>query len=242
MSSFGAPVLPEPHTVHLYQAALDLPLEVLNSLKRHLSTEEEARAQRFLVEPARCQFVAARGILRAILGRYLNLPAAAILIRTGVYGKPHLPDFPELHFNVSHTKQRVAIAIATQPIGVDLEWINPSIERNAIAERFFSRQERETLRSLMPEQQLAAFFGCWTRKEALLKAVGFGLGIPLDAFDVSIPHEAPRLLNSRDARLNTEDWSLADLAVPAGYAGTVAVRGRLDGVREYLWSSPETGV
>jgi 4'-phosphopantetheinyl transferase len=129
----------------------------------------------------------------------------------------------------------VVIGIAAIEIGIDIEWIDAKTETFAIADRFFAPGEVEAIRRVPPDQQHTAFFDCWTRKEALLKATGFGLGIPLDSFAVSIPHEAPRIVGAYDERLRPELWSLANLQVPPGFAGAVAISGRLDTVVDFHW-------
>jgi 4'-phosphopantetheinyl transferase len=128
---------------------------------------------------------------------------------------------------VSHSQELGLYAITrNRKIGVDLEYIRTAFACEQVAERFFSSQEKATLRSLPPRLKYQAFFTCWTRKEAYIKARGEGLFLPLDQFDVStIPGEPALLLNTRGDPQEANRWSLRELGPSAGYVAALAVEG-----------------
>jgi 4'-phosphopantetheinyl transferase len=125
-------------------------------------------------------------------------------------------------------------------VGIDLEYIRSDLQVEQLAERFFSRREIATLRTLPPEVQRQAFFLCWTRKEAYLKARGEGLSLPLDQFDVSlIPGEPAALLSTQRDPYEVSRWSLQELTPAPGYAAALAVEGHGWGLACWQW--PDLG-
>jgi 4'-phosphopantetheinyl transferase len=116
-----------------------------------------------------------------------------------------------------------------------LENIRPGIEWSGLARRFFSPAEVSSLNALPAELQVDAFFHCWTRKEAYIKALGEGLNVPLDSFDVSLnPREPAALLRGTNGR-----WSLRTLEPAAEYVGALAVGGRDWSLRLWHWQAAE---
>jgi len=203
----------------------------MNSLFHTLSEDEQARAERFYFQIDRERFVVARGALREILGVYLNRAAKSVLFCYGPHGKPalaHDPGRNTIHFNVSHSHGVALYAVTRgREIGIDLEFIRESLEVEQLAERFFSQREIATLRGLPVNLRKHAFFLCWTRKEAYIKARGEGLSLPLDQFDVSlIPGEPAALLRTQADPDETLRWSLQELSVDPGYVSALAVEGR----------------
>jgi 4'-phosphopantetheinyl transferase len=160
--------------VHVWRASID-GLPHLAQLEATLTDDERARANRFRFPRDRERYIAARGQLRALLSRYLNRPARDFRFTYTAYGKPALVS-DELRFNVSHSHQLALFAFAWQrDLGVDVEYIKPDFGTMDIAESTFSLHEFAALRALSPDQQTDAFFNCWTRKEAYIKAIGEGL-------------------------------------------------------------------
>ncbi len=154
-----------------------------------------SRTGRFVAESDRVRFMACRAALRRILAGLLDADPAEIKFQYSEFGKPSLigEHSRGFHFNVSHSDNIAMIAVTSQSqIGVDVERVRPDIDATGIAERFFSAVEREMLASLPGELQVEAFFRCWTRKEATIKAIGEGLSFPLDQFDVSLAPMSPR--------------------------------------------------
>ncbi len=221
------PGLPlERDAVHVWHAGLSLPPDQLERLRQALSADERERAARFVFAKDRDRFVAARGILRDILGNYLGQPGGALRFEYGPYGKPALAGEPRgLRFNVSHSGDLALVAVTRgQEIGIDVEAVRPERADEQLARRFFSPREVAALLALPEAERGAAFFACWTRKEAYIKARGDGLSIPLDAFDVSLaPGEACALL--RASGDDPARWALRALDTGPGYAAALAVEG-----------------
>jgi 4'-phosphopantetheinyl transferase len=216
------------HDVHVWTAALVLPPERVAMHEASLSSDEHARAARFLFARDRRRFVAGRGILRAILGCYLQRPPAQIRFNYNPRGKPSLAGLSsqeQIHFNLAHSDDLAVFAVSRiAGIGIDLEMLRAMNDAEAIAERFFSTHESKLLKSLPSSQKQAGFFNLWTRKEAWLKAAGEGIGELLNQVEVSLrPGEPARLLSiSNDAKAASK-WSLRELAPAPGYVGALAV-------------------
>jgi 4'-phosphopantetheinyl transferase len=215
--------------VHVWRAPLDSNDPGLARLAGTLVGDEQERARRYYFEKDRRHFIAGRGLLREILGSYLGWDPARLGFTYGAHGKPSLaePASP-LCFNVSHSAGLLLVALAWgRQVGVDVERINEELRHAEIAERFFSAHERAALAALPPALREQAFFACWTRKEAYIKARGRGLSIPLASFDVALAPGLPvALLASRDDPRQEGRWSLMELAPGPGYAGALAVEGK----------------
>jgi 4'-phosphopantetheinyl transferase len=214
--------------VHVWRSTLDVGEAERERLARTLSSEEGGRALRLHTVVARRRFVAARGILRRILGRYLAVAPSALRFAAGAYGKPVLPG-SGLQFNVSHSEGIVMYAVSVYgPVGVDVERISPALDWAQIAAHALSPGEAAALHDLPAGDRRAAFFSCWTRKEAYLKARGYGLRAPLEAFDVSVgPAVPPALLALRAPLADGRSWWLRDCHPAPGYVAAVAGEGRL---------------
>jgi len=201
-----------------------------DSFEAVLCEGERERASRFVFERDRAQYVVAHGLLRMVLARYLGAPPAALRFDVGRYGKPRLADAnggTALTFNLSHTSDLVVIAVARhRAVGVDVERWLPKLEHEEVAERYFSRAEQAELRSLPPDQKIGGFFACWTRKEAYIKATGFGVSRGLDYFDVTVaPGKQARIIADRLGSVGVNRWTLHDLALPDSYSGAVVGEG-----------------
>jgi 4'-phosphopantetheinyl transferase len=216
--------------VHVWRIGLDQPPEFHERFLRTLDREEQARANRFHFEKHRRRFMVARGFLRLLLARYLDTKPEDVRFSYGPYGKPklqgeHHPD--RLRFNVSHSHEIAVFGFAyDHELGIDVEYINHDFAREDIASRFFSRSEVETLNALPDQQKTKAFFRCWTRKEAYIKAIGSGLSHPLDQFDVTLaPGEPAALLRVAKDPQAAARWTFFDLEIEDDYAGALAVEG-----------------
>lgn len=240
----AAPPLGEDE-VHVWHVGLDRGSEEARALRRLLSSDERARAARFHFARDRSRFEGARGLLRLLLGHHLGLAPERIAFAYGPRGKPGLPagGSAGLAFNVSHSAGRALIAVTRgRQLGIDLERERSVPEMDAIAESHFSCRERAELRALAPSERPAAFFRCWTRKEAFVKATGDGLLRPLDAFSVTLgPGEPARLLEVGEAPDEASRWWLEELGVPAGFWAALAVEGRPSRVVCRHWPESEEG-
>ena len=232
----GRPVLG--NEVHVWRVALDRAPSDVAPFWEVLAPDERRRAERFHFERDGARFAVARAALRMVLGRYLGVDPVEVAFDYGRRGKPRLVGAsPPVRFNVSHSDGLALLAFARgRELGVDVERARDLADLEEIAERFFSTREASTLGALPPAERRAAFFRCWTRKEAWIKATGEGLAQPLDAFEVSLTAgEAPRLERVVGQPGEAERWWFADLAPARGYAGALAVRGRPSGLARWNW-------
>lgn len=219
-----------PDQVHVWRASLRPPADVLARLQTTLSADERARAARFHFPQHRTAFVAGRGVQREILARYTGLPPTALMYREGSHGKPELDGAAGgmgIRFNVSNSGDLALYAVTLgRELGVDLELLKPMPDGMDIASRFFSAPENEVFAALPDDVRDLAFFRCWTRKEAYIKAVGEGLSMPLDRFDVAFaPGEPARILRTRGNPAEAERWTMLALEPGPGYVGALAVEG-----------------
>lgn len=221
--------------VHVWRVELEPSADEVAELARTLAEEERERAARFHFARDRRRYVVARATLRRILAGYLDADPSEVAFTYAAAGKPELarPSAapgagPALRFNVSHAHERALVAVNWgRRIGVDIEWIRSIEDREGVARRFFSEGERFDLETLGEAERGVAFFTCWTRKEAYLKATGAGVTAALDGFRVSLlPGEPARLLETRDDPDERDRWTLAEVPCGEGYVGALAVEGR----------------
>jgi 4'-phosphopantetheinyl transferase len=163
-----------------------------------------------------------------LLGKYLNLSSAELRFQYSPYGKPSLDNVSpgeRLRFNLSHSHERALVAFTRAgKMGVDLEFMRADFDFHEVAERWFSAREVEMFSALPASLRTEAFFNCWTRKEAYVKARGEGLSHPLKSFSVSLaPDEAARFLSIEGDAMHYSRWSLQNLQVAEGYAAALAV-------------------
>jgi 4'-phosphopantetheinyl transferase len=194
-----------------------------------LSDDERQRARRYRHDRDRRRFVVARGRLRQLLGERLGVPPAAVELACGRNGKPALaPRFAGSgwRFNVSHCGEIALYALSRRrEVGVDVEAVRVLEEGDEIARRFFSRREVAAYRALAPRDRPLGFFNCWTRKEAFVKALGVGLSLHLERFDVSLaPGEPARLLRIERGLSERAGWRLAAFSPLPGYVAALASR------------------
>jgi 4'-phosphopantetheinyl transferase len=217
-----------PDEIHLWQAVLNP--QLADSVVHQLTTDELARADRFHFDKDRIHFVAARGLLRYLLSTYTGLLPVAVKLSYAEKGKPSLEESHQsaVRFNLAHSHGLALFAFSHgRELGVDLEYLREELADEKVAERFFSAGEIEALASLPIESRKQAFFNCWTRKEAYIKALGAGLSMPLNEFDVSLkPGEPAALLANHREPLEVERWTMRSVAVPAGYEAAIVVEGR----------------
>lgn len=198
-----------------------------------LSSEERTRSRKFRFDHLRQSFIFTRGTLRILLGRYLELAPEAISFRYSGTGKPYVDIETSLRFNTSHSGDIVLFAFARNcDVGVDVEQIRALPDMDGIVHRFFCPEEVSQFTLLPPAERENAFFHCWTRKEAYLKATGNGLSTRLDSFCVTLlPSEPARVVRIRGMSHAARAWTLHDLAFSPKYAATVAYRDALRPLR-----------
>jgi 4'-phosphopantetheinyl transferase len=191
-----------------------------------LSPQELQRAERFRFEHLRHSYTRSRGSLRLLLAHYLGRPPNEIQLICRPKGKPILRDSSQIDFNASHSGQMALYAFTVGcELGIDVEQLRKLDDAESIAARFFSTAEASELLSLTPEQRGPAFFRCWTRKEAYVKAVGDGLAIPLNRFQVTLlPGIPARFVQLASDMGTAADWTLDHLELAPGYLGALAYR------------------
>lgn len=217
-----------PHDVHIWLIDLDISESDRHYLAQTLSTEEYQRAEKFAFELHRVRFIAGRGLLRTILGKYSGLKPASIRFRYNTYGKPALVSGNagnSLYFNISHSNDKALFAVTRSgEIGVDIEFHNEQTDIGQAGSIAFSSTELAALRSQPPGRQHNVFFQFWTRKEALIKAIGQGLTLPLQKIDVSTTPEKPIVVPVEvEGKSREKNWHIRDIDVFPDYAAAVAV-------------------
>ena len=227
----------ENDVVHVWRVLLEAPLNIYHSLRETLSPEEVQYAQRFRFEKEQKHWIITHGVLRKLLGQYLHTKPQNIQFTKNTYGKPSIlsPEFgTHVYFNLSHSNTIALFAFALdRQVGVDVEYTRIDMYDDALAKYCFSSNEYDMLCSLPEAQRKKAFFLCWTRKEAYIKAKGKGLTIPLKQFDVSLtPGEPAVLLASREDDPAIIHWSLHALEPGNDYVGAFAIEGS---VQQHYW-------
>jgi len=227
--------------VHVWRIPLAAPATALAELESLLQPAERDRAARFRFERFRNRFTVGRASLRILLGQYLGLPPRHLEFVFGPHGKPELANpgvRPPLHFNLSHSQDLALLAVSTVgPIGVDVEHLRPVPEARQLVTRFFSSREDREFSRLPEQEQPRAFFSLWTRKEALLKAIGEGIAHSLKLVEVTFrPEEPVRFLALPGGRV-PEEWSLKHLEPGDGFVGALVVHGQPRRIETYAWAS-----
>lgn len=226
-----------PDKIHIWLFRLEDPGRVYPVWERSLSVEERERSKQYKFESDRLRFIARRGLLRQLLGRYSGIPPAGISYQTDPYGKLSLPLSP-FSFNLSSSQDRIAFAFSLgKEIGVDIERVRPLPELSAMAERWFSPDERTGLLDLPMNLQVEAFHHVWTQKEAFIKARGQGLSHPLHDFSVSVdPSQPGRLLSIKQDPGQAAHWKMATTS-ETGWRAAVCARAEAE--LEFIWHEPE---
>jgi 4'-phosphopantetheinyl transferase len=219
--------------LHIWLAWLDVEPQERTRLCTYLSKDEVSRAERFVFPRDRDHFIVAKGRLRELLGKYLHCPPNAVQFKTGRYGKLSLlDDGNQLRFNLSHSHGLTLYVFGMgRELGIDTEKIRPEFAREGIAQRYFSATEQRDLTEVPKELRDTAFFLCWTRKEAYIKAHGDGLQIALDSFNVSLKPGEPETLRSADS----DRWSMRSFTPAPEFVAAVVAEGEIHSTR--FWSS-----
>jgi 4'-phosphopantetheinyl transferase len=222
--------------VHVWCASLDRPPLPLEHLIEVLTPDERATAARLHAERDRLRSGSSRGLLRWLLGGYLDVAPGRVGIQHGVRGKPMLAN-ARLRFNVSHADGLLLLAVARRfEVGVDLERLRPLPRALAIADRYFAEREIQALRALPRDRVDEGFFSCWTRKEAYIKAHGKGLAVPLDQFEVALePTEGAVTIDVHTELNESRTWSLHGLRPALGFVGALAAAGAVRRVFSRTW-------
>lgn len=243
-SASAGSVPAQPVRVDVWHARLDVDAALVERCRNWLDAGEAERAARFLRTEHRDRFIVSHGLLRAVLATCAGGDPGAIRFACDPHGKPRLagaaPDRGWC-FNLSHSDVRAVVAVAwATAVGIDLERHQPVHERDRLVERFFAEPERRSWARLPVASRDAAFFRLWTRKEAVLKATGQGLGLGLERCAVSLDEPA-RLLEIPVEFGPAAAWTLVDLDLGPDFTAALAVRAaavRID-CRPWCWDGPQ---
>ncbi|MFT7239170.1 MAG: 4'-phosphopantetheinyl transferase [Cyclobacteriaceae bacterium] len=191
-----------------------------------LSDDEVKRSKKYRFKIDRDTFIAGRVALRFLIAEYINANPEEICFDHNAQGKPSVNNSAGLEFNLSNSYGKIVIALCINDIiGVDIEQNTRPVEIQNIAKSFFSQPEIETLEKISDENKLIAFYNCWTRKEAYIKALGGGLSIPLDQFGVSLaPSSKAEILFIEGNSTEPSQWSLVSFDFEHEFTGAIAVR------------------
>jgi 4'-phosphopantetheinyl transferase len=222
--------------VHIWRVELDRNTSEIAALRTVLPSTDIERASRFRTSELSNRWIVARGALRSILAAYLGLKPMGLIFSEGAHGKPELVHARNsIFFNLTHTHNLAFVIVAPdRRVGVDAEWIRDNVEVEKLSRRFFAPEEADEILALPGEAQLAAFFSCWTRKEAFAKALGMGLTTPLNQYRVSIRTEEPARLISTKWHERSH-WSLMDIS-ESGVAAAAAIEGVEPTLRRFEFS------
>jgi 4'-phosphopantetheinyl transferase len=226
---------------HVWKASLDQPADMVAKFKPLLSQDEYRRAERFHRPSDRHRFIAGRGILRKIISAYLALAPDEVQFTYNEYGKPFIStdqNCGALSFNLSHSNGMALYAVTRgRRVGVDIEYMREDLATLEVAERFFSKDEFEVLKAVSSDHGTKAFFNCWSRKEAYIKAIGMGVSYPLDRFTVSLASNvAPALLKVDADATEAARWKMYELDVGKGYAAALIVENPPVSLRRFQWN------
>ncbi|MDR1012615.1 MAG: 4'-phosphopantetheinyl transferase superfamily protein [Coxiellaceae bacterium] len=172
--------------VHIWRASLNHSRKKILDFLKILNLQEQVRATKFMMRKAASNFIVSRGILRILLSRYLCVDQRQIVFHQNPYGKLYFPAM-NLHFNLSHSNEMALFIFSLNgPVGIDVEFIRTDYNFINLAKKFFSKLENEKLFALPKDEQLLAFYNCWTRKEAVIKARGIGIFREFNKFSVEV--------------------------------------------------------
>jgi 4'-phosphopantetheinyl transferase len=212
---------------------------MMKVLSHKLNDAEKEKASRYYFEKKRRQYIITRGVLKILLEVYTRRNSEQFQIVQGIYGKPFMrSEEEEIHFNISHSEGLSILGFSKEaPLGVDIEIIREIPERDEIAEKYFSKKENNIYKTIPEEYRTKAFFNCWTRKEAFIKAIGEGFSKPLDQFDVTfLSNEKTKLISIDGDTRKADEWSLQELKTAQGYVSAFAVKKRKFRLSCWTWN------
>jgi 4'-phosphopantetheinyl transferase len=217
------------HSVHIWRAYFQPNLLLSKKFLEIISEEETNRGQRFIRQIDRERFVFSHGLIRLLLGAYLDCPPKQLIFETKPHHKPFLvsPDCGhDIRFSLSHSENMVLIAVARGiEVGIDVEYMRRIPDAVQIVNGTFSVDERKLLNSLPPEDFNEGFYTYWTSKEAFLKGIGKGLSYPLDKFTISfLSNESEGSICVHDDPDNPCSWKIMRLSPGPDYSGALAIK------------------
>jgi 4'-phosphopantetheinyl transferase len=226
MISINSPLIAR--QVDVWAIWLNASASVSRAFRALISSDEKLRADRFAFERLRSSFEISHGALRLLIAQYMKCSPRELKFTSGPRGKPALCGNSQWQFNMAHSGGLAVYAFLQGcEIGVDIEEMRGFRDFESIAERYFCREEALQLLSIVDEKQREeAFYRCWTGKESYLKAIGEGLSVPLDQFQVTLLPDSPaRFIHIGNQTSEASSWTLQHLDLAPGYAGALAYRG-----------------
>jgi 4'-phosphopantetheinyl transferase len=216
--------------IHLWSVSLKPDVCRAKNLLSVLSPDERERMDRFCFPKDKDRFIIARGTLRTLLSHYIGIGPSDLLFKYGYAGKPSLTcevNPNDVRFNLTHSNDIALFAFSIgRELGVDIEYIHPDPVADQVAERFFSEKEVFQFKALPENERERAFFKCWTRKEAYIKAIGSGLCFKLDQFSVSFVNGvSPALVEHVVDPRELVRWSISAIESVRGYVGALVYEG-----------------
>lgn len=212
-----------PGVVYIWEGRLDVRADVVAGARGLLSARERKRADRFVYDRHRRRYMVAQAHLRRVLGQLTRTGPEHVRFHYEDKGKPFLPGGPS--FNQSHSEERIMIAVAASGrLGVDIEEIRTVRLMLEIADKNFAPDEAARMHAAPAHERQELFFRLWTRKEAFLKALGFGLTHPLRSFSVDPTPGAPRgLLHVEDLPEDPARWHIGGVRCSSGAKAALAL-------------------
>ena len=227
--------------IHLWRISLEQTSDRVHAFRALLPADERQRYEGLHFERDRAAFCICRGCLRTLLGRYEGLAPERVRLTRGRYGKPALDPLAhpkDIEFNVSHSGHWALIALARgRRVGVDIQRIDAALDNDLIVRRFFSTREYESILAFPEKSRTAAFYACWTRKEAAVKALGGSIARLANELIVSVTPRGPVRILQMPSGGADERWYLQDLPVGERYAAALCYEGPLADV--FLWQPEE---
>lgn len=213
----------EIHVIRLQYNKLRTNLDFFQSLT---NTTENKKALSYLSESDHNRSIITRGALRYVLSGLLNLNPDKISFTNSCFGKLRIKknqNFQNIHFNITHSKDIGLIAInKNNYIGIDCEFIRKLFMMEEIAKKYFSDTEFKEFSILKDSEKIIGFYNCWTRKEAFVKAIGYGLIFPSKKFDVTLsPNSSPKISRIESDKFKIDDYTIHDIYPNENYIATV---------------------
>ncbi len=229
---------PETFDLHIWRISLRAQIETFDILATFLSENELLKANKFRFEKDRRGYIISHGATREILAQYLKCQPCNVEYKENSFGKPFLKNSAsKIFFNLSHSCDWALLAVSNnRQVGIDIEFIRNDFDESEVAQHFFSRTENEVLLSLPKHLRKKAFFDCWTRKEAFIKANGKGLSFSLKEFSVAFaPAERARLVDLENSNLESGGWEIEALEIASNYSAAVAFESGNSKMNFFTW-------
>lgn len=214
-----------PTTVHIWKIPLDQ--DGAEQWMSCLSKEEQQKAEQFAFIKDRRRYIVAHRYCRLILSRYLRVKANQIEFSETEMGKPVILNSsdPAIHYNLTHSHSMALVAVSTHPVGVDIEYIDPTLPLEDMAIHIMSPQEWKLFQQLPQQNKIHAFYYCWTRKEAYVKALGKGLSYPIQQVTVSLCRDTIDLWMDQSDPQERKKWRMFHIHLSSEYVGAVVCQG-----------------